>query len=551
MMVNISRQVENFWNHHSTDAKLFLTFILAASVFMQWGGYNDSSRLFLSESIVEEGDLDISENWNKTGDRVFYQGEYYSDKPPVSSLLGVPAYIAADGLFSSSSPSQDYIAFGTDLNGNDVYAPVNPSKKKVFSQIFFVFLTAVLPGGLTVILLRKILSNYYDLIISQIVSAMFGFGTLIFHYSHMANGAMLGTLFTVASLYFYTSEVDHGRILSGICLGLAFSTAFYTLYILISFYCLFWFKEEFSDILRLSSGVFIGFLPLLMYIYFISTFDTTFISNLFLTTFSSRVPATELSTGMEVVRTPLRVLLDALTTAPKLLFYPSGGLLFYSPFLIVSLFVIRKKKNMKWQEWWPLLILFLGVLFNSLFVFWWAGSSFSTRYLLPVIPFLSLPLASVIENSKKSKRLIYFLFPLSALNMLAGTNGGISQWGGELASRYSISGGHILTSPRYSDTIIDIELLIENLTPYSLGNYFQHLKWLWKDGPGGRLITSSLSEGVINIHYFADKHITTFLEIAGFELTTRWIPLTLVLAISFVIWRNEILNCLGLKLSNT
>jgi hypothetical protein len=67
--------------------------LLAAAFFLPRGPmWNADSRIFLTASIVDRGQLNIDPLAPYTGDRAAYGGHYYSDKAPGLSLLAVPAY---------------------------------------------------------------------------------------------------------------------------------------------------------------------------------------------------------------------------------------------------------------------------------------------------------------------------------------------------------------------------------------------------------------------------------------------------------------------------
>lgn len=55
-------------------------------------GWNENSRLATVESLVERGTLSIGESTLETGDKCWFRGVYYSDKPPIPSLIGAVAY---------------------------------------------------------------------------------------------------------------------------------------------------------------------------------------------------------------------------------------------------------------------------------------------------------------------------------------------------------------------------------------------------------------------------------------------------------------------------
>jgi len=98
----------------------------------------------------------------------------------------------------------------------------------------------------------------------------------------------------------------------------------------------------------------------------------------------------------------------------RLLFYPYRGLFFYSPILLLSipgLFFMLKKYKAE-----TILIILALVLFLSIISMrrnWWGGYCFGNRYLLPVVPFLSLPL--ILIFTKIDKKIFFVLFFISII----------------------------------------------------------------------------------------------------------------------------------------
>jgi hypothetical protein len=95
--------------------------------------------------------------------------------------------------------------------------------------------------------------------------------------------------------------------------------------------------------------------------------------------------------------------LPKLTWMYALLFSDYRGLFFSSPVLslaLIGLFLMARQRRH-----WPELVLFISIfagflLLNCAFNFWQAGWTFGPRYLIPALPFLTLPLASIIERAK-------------------------------------------------------------------------------------------------------------------------------------------------------
>ncbi len=67
---------------------LAVLLVLTVATQIIYGGWNDGSRLAQVQAIVEfhELNIDKSDFLNRTGDKYFYRGHFYSDKPPILSL---------------------------------------------------------------------------------------------------------------------------------------------------------------------------------------------------------------------------------------------------------------------------------------------------------------------------------------------------------------------------------------------------------------------------------------------------------------------------------
>ena len=90
-----------------------VTIFLLLATHDRYGGWNDTSRLGMTEAIVERGRLylDGTEMGRKSGDVCMIDGHYYSDKPPAVALMAVPVYAAEVALglrFATDLPRAYY-----------------------------------------------------------------------------------------------------------------------------------------------------------------------------------------------------------------------------------------------------------------------------------------------------------------------------------------------------------------------------------------------------------------------------------------------------------
>ena len=67
-------------------------------------GAQDTSRLAMTQSIVERGKVDIDPYWELTIDRAFADGHWYSDKAPGVALAAVPVVAAVRAVQGDEKP---------------------------------------------------------------------------------------------------------------------------------------------------------------------------------------------------------------------------------------------------------------------------------------------------------------------------------------------------------------------------------------------------------------------------------------------------------------
>ena len=105
----------------SREFKIFLCFFIIYAYFVHWVGWGENARFDLTRAVVEEGRLEIDSFFRNTGDRAFYMGHYYEDKPPGHPFLAVPVYAAFRFFYYGMLPasfvesqkgSADYLEYG-------------------------------------------------------------------------------------------------------------------------------------------------------------------------------------------------------------------------------------------------------------------------------------------------------------------------------------------------------------------------------------------------------------------------------------------------------
>lgn len=392
-------------NKNKTELKIFLTFLLVSVCFIHWVGWNEESRIALTKSIVKEGRIEIDNYSNFTGDKMLYNGRYYSDKAPGTSFFATPIYIFVKFLSRYFPDHSDKVLIPQMHYDSIIYTPFHLSVEDSFLQILSVIFLSSLPGALLIVLIYKTSRFFVKGLNGLFVALSFGFCTILLPYSTVLMGNILATFLAFLGIYIILGisieKINPKHIfLSGILLGASIVIDYLMVIVFVgTVFLLFFSVSPKKLVFKFFTGVLIGSLPLLVYNFLI-------FSNPFKFTFFYIVLPTYLQVWEEW--SPTLIILKML-----ILFNPYRGLFFYTPFLLFSLpglFYLYKDNTHL-----AIFLLFLFLSFTLLMAFysyWHAGSSFGPRYLVPIIPFLSIPFFIFLKKALKKihLKIILFLF---------------------------------------------------------------------------------------------------------------------------------------------
>lgn len=166
------------------DKKKLLIFVL---VFITYGYFfhympdaNENSRLSLVYAVVDHGTLRIDGYQDKTIDKAYYNGHYYSDKEPGTAALAVPVYIIfkfINKIFSlhAAEPIARYI----------IRVAVISFPSALFSVLFYQFLGYFSKN------------NYYRLMLA----VCYSLGTIAFTYSTLFYGHQITAVILFCCFY--------------------------------------------------------------------------------------------------------------------------------------------------------------------------------------------------------------------------------------------------------------------------------------------------------------------------------------------------------------
>lgn len=365
-----------------TDIRIaaWLALLLFGIYLLSFSGIlysQDSLSMFaVTESWVKRGEFNTDQLWTlfKARDEIAFDGESYAKYGYGTSLFAAPFYALALSL-----PFDLGLTQTTLLTSSIVIA---------------------LTGALVFLSARQL---NFSRDVSIIATLLFGLATPAWVYAKQlwSEPYALFTLF--AAFYFLQRFRAQSRTLdafvAGIALGLAAATRV-TNAALIPLFAWYGFADGWRNV-RAPRGL-MGFACVLGIILLsIAWYDWVRFGN-------------PLSTGYRADETfdnPI------LLGAYGLLFSPGKGLFIYVPFLAtlgISLPLFFKRAQ---HETTFILLTFTFYLFTfSAWYYWWGGTNWGPRFLVPTLPYLILMIAPAIELAKTKK---FFTIIFSALCLLA------------------------------------------------------------------------------------------------------------------------------------
>lgn len=410
------------------------------------------------------------------------------------------------------------------FSGTPVNTCVNPGFFELSSMILVTTFTSSLFSALTVVLIYKV-SRYFTKSekIRVLLSIAYGLGTLAFPYATVFFSHAASTFFAFLA-FFLLFKVKKEKIasnfywiLSGLSIGFAVTCDYFIapiLFGLLIFAASFRRKDK---TLLFILSLLLGIAPLLLYNFSI------FGNPLELTLWHSDPKI--FSSVFTFQPNPYIVI--------RLLVFPYRGL-FYSPIILLSLLGLYYM----YKEYRLESLLILSFLVSFLFLFsmvsgWWGGTSFGPRYLMPIIPFLMIPM--IYSFRKINIKIIFCLVIVSIfINFL-----GLQNWENEI-----VDSNTLRLLPNYQEKVNSFQTLENPLGDYYLPLFFDH-------GPRSRIFESIMNNDFHDIRDVKDTFSTNnfysspiSISIPSGILTFKisFITISFLLIAIFLIWRKELLK---------
>jgi len=385
--------------------RALLVFVLLAFMY----GYyyqdpeaNGNSRIGLIFAIVQEGRLTIDSYYNTQGtqtiDRAFLNGHYYTDKAIGTSIIGALIY-APMYLFMKLT--------GYELSLLHI---------KYILTLTVVGLPSAFAGSLVYVLCETISGSRLRAYLATLAVAL---GTMCLPFSAIFFGHQLAAalLFCSFFLIFQLKLKSDLRqkwgylFLIGFLLGTAFLTEYTTPVIILplGLYYLYILREKWSFRWIRSTimpPVLGGSIPIgILMIYNTLCFGNPF-------TIGYEHLANQFQASMS--HGFLGISLPRLDVLFYLTFHPAHGLFWQSPVLLIAVvgfFFLWRDKRYRFEAIVIMIAFFSYLLINAGYYMWWGGASFGPRHLIPMLLFLSIPLALV------PKRLIPLVIILTVISI--------------------------------------------------------------------------------------------------------------------------------------
>jgi hypothetical protein len=339
-----------------------LLLAVACAPLVQRGGWNERSH-YAQVRAFNAGTPIIDAYAANTGDRARYRGHFYSDKAPGLAFLTVPVYSVARALGSAKL---------TEIQNIHILA----------------LLGCLIPAALLLVMAATFVERF-EPGAGPAVAIMLGLGSLLLPYSTLFFSHVLGACLGFAAYYLLWWERSSrgGPLMvaaSGLLAGLAVTSEFplALLAVLLGGYAM-WSQFELERVLAYAGGLVAGLVPLAVYDWwaFGSPFHISYAS----------VAANHVGLfGLVGLRPHV---------ALQLLF-GGRGLFVLTPVLAAATvgIVLLWRAGRRGEATVASAVGVAYLVYNASYYLPFGGWSPGPRFLIPVIPFLALPLATAFRK---------------------------------------------------------------------------------------------------------------------------------------------------------
>ncbi len=374
--------MKNFYQRHRTEILLFFGFWLSFGYFFHLqAGWNANARYTLTLALVDKHTFSIDDYHEAdivmTGDKAYYNGHFYSDKSPALSFIAVPFYAAIKPFLKMS----DSIV------------------KTVTAYRWTIFWTVCLWAALGAMLFYKLMryfgaGNHEAILLTffMIYGTNVGGYTSIFYPYLPATTCLLGAYVLLMQVRLRQEQISAWRAaFIGFLISMAgfleftFGLAGALLMLLV----LATMQPRWKFVYTV-----LGAVPPVLILFAYNWYLFGALSLPYEYEYD-KVFREGMQAGFMGITRPDPAVLYFVTV------HPFKGLFFYSPillfFLLGSLWVKRLGPwGIDLLAAWAIFVGYL--LFNTSYYMWWGGWSMGSRHLIPMIPFMFMPILAALRR---------------------------------------------------------------------------------------------------------------------------------------------------------
>lgn len=421
------------------EAGIVLLLVLCyAYVFPRWADWNQNSRFDLTVAIVEHGTFAIDCCVGNTGDYARIDGRAYSDKAPGLSLLAVPVH----GLFAVGARGGALERAVQRLASAPALAPtlrpegsgLQPDKVRfalalTVATVCLVTLPSALFGA---VFFRFLVSCGAGVAASLAATLLYGLGTIACvyagaFYAHQLVAALSFTAFALVAIAPPSAWSPRRLIAVGLLLGLAVICE-YPAALLAAVVTSFAALRVWVDRGAAGLGAALGRIALgaagplaALAAYDLAVFGTPLpVGYRYSALWQARHQI-----GFMSLTAPSAAALWGITLSPY------RGLFFLSPILLLAIpgsVAVLRRPGLRAAGIASALAVVAFFVFNASSAMWWGGFAIGPRYVVPMLPFLTWPVAFTLEGfaRRASGRLVIAVLGVASL---------VGVWGLRLAGQ--------------------------------------------------------------------------------------------------------------------
>jgi hypothetical protein len=375
--------------------------VIYSYFFPRWADWNQNTRINLALAIVEERTLAIDAYHENTGDKLYYEGHYYSDKAPGLSFAAVPIYAAMLPVLESAPVGQILDRF---TSNPALQATLNPDgsgvnrDKVVFAvaQYTFTILLISLPSAILGVMMFHFLGRFiHNIWLRFSLVLAYGVGTAALPYSTVFYSHQPGAVLTFAAFFLVFRIVREGAPHwhlwpAGALLGFSILSENPTVLIAtaVGLYAVVSLRNWKAGLPMAAAALpfiilFLGY----NYVRFGNPLELGYQYHATFTAHAAAGPAGFAGFRWEAFW--------------DITFSPYKGLFFRSPFLLLTfpgLILLWQSGRFRLEIILALVVLVGYFIHAASFYDWGGGHTAGPRYLVAMLPFMIFPITSLLEN---------------------------------------------------------------------------------------------------------------------------------------------------------